>query len=123
MTVKEVTHAYHLQRWAELINDCKSSGKSIASWCSEQGVNTKTYYYWQRRVREKALGQMTACQVQSVKSVPVVGSPAFAEYKLPAQTASSAAVTLHLSFGKLEIHNGAEAGVIENTLMALKSLC
>lgn len=123
MTVKEVTHAYHLQRWAELIIDCKSSGKSIASWCSEQGVNTKTYYYWQRRVREKALGQMTACRVQSVQSVPVVGGPAFAEYKLPAQTASSAAVTLHLSFGTLDIHNGAEAVVIENTLMALKSLC
>jgi len=123
MTVKEVTHAYHLQRWAELITDCKSSGKSIASWCSEQGVNTKTYYYWQRRVREKALGQMTARRAQSVQSVPVVGISAFAEYKLPAKTTSIAAVTLHLSFGTLEIHNGAEAGVIENTLMALRSLC
>ena len=123
MTVKEVTHAYHLQRWAELIADCKSSGKSIASWCSEQGVNTKTYYYWQRRVREKALGQMTARRAQSVQSVPVVGISAFAEYKLPAKTTSIAAVTLHLSFGTLEIHNGAEAGVIENTLMALRSLC
>jgi len=123
MTVKEVTHAYQLQRWAELVADCKSSGKSIASWCAEQGLNSKTYYYWQRKVRERALGQMTVCQGESLQTASRISAPSFAEYKISTQSTSSAAVTLHLNCGTLEIHNNADQAIIESTLRALRSIC
>ena len=36
--------------WTQRIADCRSSGTSVKSWCLENGVSEKTYYYWQRRI-------------------------------------------------------------------------
>ena len=69
MTVKETAHAYKLRQWTGLICDCKASGKTVTAWCAEQNINTKTYYYWQRRVREVACKQLS---VQEAPSLPMV---------------------------------------------------
>lgn len=52
MGAREATHAYRMQRWMEIISQCRNSGETVKAWCESQGVNPKTYYYWQRKVRE-----------------------------------------------------------------------
>lgn len=39
-----------LQEWAKRINSCKSSGETVLNWCHRNGINSKTYYYWNRKV-------------------------------------------------------------------------
>lgn len=39
-----------LQLWAERIAECQNSGENVAHWCRRNGINIKTYYYWNRRV-------------------------------------------------------------------------
>jgi hypothetical protein len=120
MTVKETAHAYKLRQWTELICDCKTSGKSVTAWCAEHSINVKTYYYWQKRVREAACEKM---EKANLPMVPTGGVPAFAEYRQLERKEASSAITLHISGATIEIHNGADASIITNTLNALKNIC
>ena len=78
------THAVRLEQWTKLVQCCADSGLTKKEWCSQNNIKLKTYYYWQRRVRNHALMLKTA--------VPA-SETAFTEIKLrgtvPADTASS----------------------------------
>ena len=123
MTVKETAHAYKLRQWTGLICDCKASGKTVTAWCAEQNINTKTYYYWQRRVREVACKQLSVQEAPSLPIVSISDAPAFAEYRPTDCKQAGSAITLHISGATIEIHNGAEASIITSTLNALKNIC
>ena len=58
MGVKELKHSALLQEWGEKIMECRSSGKSVKDWGSEQGISKKTYFYWEQRYIEKASRQL-----------------------------------------------------------------
>ncbi len=47
----KVTNDYRLNNWAALVKECSVSGLSKADWCSQHNIPLKTYYYWQRKVR------------------------------------------------------------------------
>lgn len=49
------TYTVRLEHWASLIQSCADSGLTKAEWCRQNNIKTKTYYYWQRRVRKHAL--------------------------------------------------------------------
>ncbi|SFU57213.1 hypothetical protein, partial [Butyrivibrio sp. M55] len=50
-----ITHEVRLANWAEIIKRCQArpQGQSANKWLIENGINVKTYYYWQRRVRKE----------------------------------------------------------------------
>ena len=41
--------------WKKTIEDCQASGKTVVSYCKENNVNEKTYYYWLRIILQYAL--------------------------------------------------------------------
>ena len=43
------------QRWKELIIECNNSGMSKKQWCEENGINEKTFYYYQKILRDELL--------------------------------------------------------------------
>jgi hypothetical protein len=48
---REVVYKYRLSKWTAIIRECRSSGQTVAVWCSEHNINQKTYYYWLKRKR------------------------------------------------------------------------
>lgn len=44
-----VKSEFRLQQWSRIISNCQSSGQTVVSWCKENGINIKTYYYWLRK--------------------------------------------------------------------------
>lgn len=38
--------------WKSQVEECKASGLTVKEWCEENGINLKTYYYRQKKVRE-----------------------------------------------------------------------
>jgi putative transposase len=66
MRAREATHAYRLQYWTEKISQCRNSGMTVTAWCESQNINMKSYYYWQRKVREAASAELM--KVQNCKS-------------------------------------------------------
>ena len=58
----QITHEVRLAQWAEIIRNCQSrpEGQTTQEWVAENGINIKTYYYWQRRVRKELYDQATS---------------------------------------------------------------
>ena len=44
-----------LQEWKEQIKAQQESGMTVTSYCAQNGINLKTYYYHLRKVREQCL--------------------------------------------------------------------
>ena len=54
MSTKEIARHVRLTRWAQNMRARSESGESVRDWCRANGINEKTYYYWQRKLREAA---------------------------------------------------------------------
>ena len=39
-----------LQEWSVIIRDCRNSGLTVREWCSEHGLRTNKFYYWQKKI-------------------------------------------------------------------------
>jgi len=57
MNTKKMAQQVRLTQWSGVMSARSESGKSIRLWCKENGINEKTYYYWQRKLREAACEQ------------------------------------------------------------------
>jgi len=111
MDVQIVKRDVRLQQWGALISSCQASGMTVKDWCTEKGINAKTYYYWLRKIREAACRQMD--RPVGTVFAEVSGSP----------KSGGTAITLRINGIEMEIHNGAVAEVIESTLHILKDIC
>lgn len=105
---------FRLRQWTQIIKTCQSSGMTVVGWCKQNSVNTKSYYYWLRRIRSNACeSSELATQRKEQQIVPV----AFRQTKI------SAAVTIHLPSISVDIHDGTFRETIEAVLSALKIIC
>lgn len=41
--------------WIAQIEEQQASGMTVQQWCTENGINTKTYYYHLRKVHKKCV--------------------------------------------------------------------
>ena len=99
--VTTVKQQMKLQEWAEQIEARRASGMTVQSWCAENGMNVKTYYYHLRKVRE-----------QCVESVPEI-----VPLTMPQQTGD-----IHIEKNGLQI--SLPADISKETLIALvQELC
>ena len=95
-----------LRLWTERVAACRSSGKQVRQWCRENGVNEKTYYYWQRRVYESAKAAAGAV---------------FAEVIMPQDRCTGIAAVIHSGSIRVEIMNGTDSATVQAILSALSS--
>ena len=79
------THAVRLEQWTKLVQSCADSGLTKKEWCSQNNIKLKTYFYWQRRVRNHALMVKTAAS-----SDP---NTAFAEVRLQGAVPADSSVS------------------------------
>ena len=73
------THNVRRANWLNIINQCQNrpSDVSAKQWLADNGIKEKAYYYWLRKFRKEAYGQM---QVSApARSAEV----SFAEFSIP----------------------------------------
>lgn len=75
------THQIRREQWTKIINNCLASGQSKKTWCRENGVCEKTFYYWQRILRNEAYIEMKELSIPT--PIPQTPEPpvAFVELK------------------------------------------
>lgn len=56
IAITTVKKELRLQEWAAQIEAQQQSGLTVRSWCEQNGISAKTYYYRLRKVRENCLG-------------------------------------------------------------------
>ena len=59
MTSKELAQKVRLEQWAQVMRTRSESGESVRAWCASNDINEKTFYYWQRKLRQAACDQIT----------------------------------------------------------------
>ncbi|WP_294407097.1 IS66 family insertion sequence element accessory protein TnpA [uncultured Clostridium sp.] len=131
MSTREVTMKYRTQKWLGIIRECQASGLSKRTWCEQNNVNEKTFYYWLRKLRKMACEnkiliekptEMTAANiVQPIVPFTVLKDESAAKQK--SITNDNSGIILNINSIEIKICNGTSAELIENTLKALKNIC
>jgi len=118
MDIQEYNETGRISVWREMVRSCRNSGKTVGVWCRENNINVKTYYYRLRRVCATVEVQGTG------SSAGAEHLPAFAEiHRPPAVKYEKPAVTVQINGTEIQIHNGADAFVIETVLRVLTRVC
>ncbi len=118
MDAQAMVRQVRIEQWKKQIDECIASGMPVKDWCKEHDIKPKTYYYRLKRVREFTC---QALEISGQAQVKKLEETIFAEVRPRVGTA--AAITVRISGAEIEIHNGADVEVIENTIRALKSIC
>ena len=95
-----------MEKWAQRVSECRSSGLTVRKWCEQHEINEKTYYYWQRRIWESMNESRSSRFVQ-----------------IPAETATAGqntAVRIRINGAEAEICVGTDAATIEAVCRALR---
>lgn len=112
ITIRGTRAQQNLMEWSRRVADCRSSGMSVARWCSEHNVNLKTYYNWQKKVFAAMLAQRQAEMSDT--------SPRFAELLPPADEKQSTApekktdlvASVRIGDASLEVYSGASSEIV-----------
>lgn len=77
----KITHEVRLEQWKAIIEECLSrpEGLSAKQWLAEKGIPEKTYYYWQRKVRQEAYALIKKDAAPPAMPIPSTQSVAFAD--------------------------------------------
>ncbi|MBD5394378.1 MAG: IS66 family insertion sequence element accessory protein TnpB [Lachnospiraceae bacterium] len=74
------THDVRRANWLNIITECQQRpvNVSVKQWLADNGVKEKAYYYWLRKFRREACGQIQPPAVTTQAEV------SFAEFNVPA---------------------------------------
>ena len=108
-SLQRLNAAQRVGLWVERIAECRSSGKSVRTWCREHEISEKAYYYWQRRLYQQ---MMTTAETVRFAEVP---------YREETASNSGATAKISLSGATVEIYPGADSQMIQTILQALRT--
>lgn len=116
----KITHKVRREQWTKIINECLASGMNKTAWCREHGISDKSFFYWQRRLREDAyVSTIEPPSLPAVKTVNVPAAPSvdFVQLKFPEQPAVSSVafrpdIIIRKDSFSLEISNTASAELL-----------
>ena len=113
MNTRQVTHAVRLQYWSGIIEERGKSGLSVRAYCRENEIVEKTYYYWQRKLREQA------CTNLALQTAVRPDTTQFAKVEHSTRQNNSSAITIRLAHAIIEISSDATSSAIESVLRIL----
>ena len=67
--VLAVRDEYRIQHWAVLIQECSASGLTNKEFCRQRGISEKSFYYWQRKLRQQIV-EATSPQLVQLEPQP-----------------------------------------------------
>jgi len=103
MGTKEMAQQVRLTHWAGVMQARAESGQSVRQWCKENGIIEKTYYYWQRKLREIACERIENYVLTKQSGLE---KPGFAEVKLiepPSQSIPNTQGELRIEIGAIKL--------------------
>ena len=103
--LQSLNHNQRMAYWSKQVEACRSSGLTVAQWCSENNVAVSTYYSWQRKLFQNLVVPTDVC---------------FAE--LPAAVSESPkTVTIRCRDFTIELDSSTDSSVLRTVIEALKS--
>lgn len=92
------TQEYRMKKWLGIMQDCAESGVKKREYCQVHGINEKTFYYWQRRLRDCMTPALAGMRTAEPKET------AFVRLPLPVrEAAATCTLTAMVRIGNAEI--------------------
>lgn len=86
----KITHKVRCEQWTNIIKECLASGMPKTTWCREHGISDKSFFYWQRILREEAyLTTLENTLTPAVKENSAPTTTDFIEIKMTDQVSSA----------------------------------
>lgn len=116
------------QEWLSLIQDCRTSGLTVNTWCEQHGITHKAFYYHIRKLRQKgfSIPQKTSTTPQAEKQEVFcldLSEERSSDSSHPSAFHNATALRMDFNGVRIEITNQATQDTISNTLLALQGLC
>lgn len=119
------------RHWFDLIQECRTSGKSDRQWLAENNITSPTFYYHIKQLREKSCkipAGITTGASDHQEVVPLIVEdlpPEKTDDLLSGAKTDPERTAIRLKIGDVtvEITNEAAQSVIQNTITALRLLC
>ena len=90
----KITHKVRCEQWTNIIKECLASGMPKTTWCREHGISDKSFFYWQRILREEAyLTTLESTLAPAVKENSAPTTTDFIEIKMTDQVSSEERLT------------------------------
>jgi hypothetical protein len=112
----DAKHESYLQLWRGRVMECRNSGKSVAVWCEENGINIKTYYYWQKQVWDKASNTVIHSKLGALPQPETVQ---FAQVNLGCEDSTDADIVIRKDSWTVEVRNTASPELLNTVLQAV----
>ena len=97
--------------------DCRQSGMSIKRWCEKNGVTTKTYYNWQKKVFSFMVEQQKLQLDTEEQESCFVELPPSQQVQ---QAAGDIVANIQMGQASVNIYSGADSKMVQALLQALK---
>lgn len=73
--ITTVKNSVKYAEWFSMVEASQNSGLSVRTWCQENSIGYKTYYYRLRKLREKVLDHQKSELVPEIQPLPVIQEP------------------------------------------------
>jgi len=113
--VTKTKNEFRSRQWAEIIKRCQESSKTVKSWCEENDIPIKSYYYRLRKLRKQAC--------KSNEMVPVQKDPPTIVPVTYRKESREKCITIHTASISIDIYEGATKSTLENVLGVLGITC
>lgn len=105
------------EQWKVLIDECRSSGMTVAAWCKANGICEQTYYRNLKSLRSEMLESLPS-------PIPEEKPVVFKQLEVQTPVAGTqAAVIIRLPSASVEVAEGTSQATVEAVLLALRCLC
>jgi len=118
--LSHLNHHKNLAQWQQLVYDCRNSGMTVRTWCAENGVSEKTYYYRQRKVWEAAQQQKTEQNADMSGKLPAIIPCTIPIATSSAVSAQTPALVLHSASWTVEVNPGCDPELLHLVLRTVK---
>lgn len=122
MTIQSMGKQQRLEDWGRRVAACRQSGMTVTGWCKENGVSTKTYYTWQKKVFA-ALVEREKLQLREAQDS--AGPVCFAELPAPQATAYTEpprlAASIQMGSTSIDLYAGADPEIVRMLFRVLRS--
>jgi len=126
MDIRQATAEHRLSHWSEVIKERYESGLSVKAYCESIGIHTNIYYYWQKKLRAKALSEKEQPLVpKSSTSIVPTGWSACEVVKSEPEMLESKESAIYVEIGKykIRIEKGTDQKLLSEVCRILESLC
>ena len=110
MALNEIRDQIRIREWVELIKERNASGMTIKEWCAFKGLTENQYFYWLRKVRQKACEAIEdhADMIRPLRNE----EPVFVEINvLPEPTSPERLSGILIHVNGAQIHIGNDVGI------------